>query len=920
MDEIIKLKKQYKSKISIYQTKILKLENEIINIDKQMANFSDMDILQTLKLSDQQREIVESKNKNILVVACPGSGKTHTLISRFIHLVVKEKIDPDDIILITFTKKAGMEMNERINNIIPNKQPHYVGSLHGLGYRLLQQNSKSSYTVIDDVDSHKLLRECMNFILAQENFDEDENSLISKNIIYIYDKISTCYPINVDETLKMLNINLKYKKVINKGLREYAKTKKKQNLYDFNDLMIQFCEYLDNGKFDSFINKIKYIFFDEYQDVNMIQNYILNKFKNKSNLMVVGDDAQAIYSFRGSSVQYIWDFEKTVDDTKTYYLETNYRSSSSVVNFCQDIINNNDKQFKKNVVSFKNDIGLKPQICCYNSQMEQYKFIAQDIINKNKNGISLKDMVILARKNSSLDAIEMELLKYKIPIIKSIGVSLLNKNHIKDFFAFLTVIVNPKSLIHWKRILALHKNIGMEKAKYIIEKNNNNILKGIKELIDTEEFYKNNILNLYELFDEINKTPVLNKKISLIQDYICYLYTIKKIQKLEDKLNDIKSILTYFNDTSIEDYINNIYLNCDMEVNMEETLFLSTAHGSKGLEWEYVYLIDMTSKDFPNIRQDFYKFESNNCEEERRLFYVAASRAKKYLTISYYKDNNPSYTVFKSPFVNELNKKLYLQHNIMDDEKYGYTGIISKDVTNYLRFKGYNKLSKIFNNLEHTRKNLLTKNMYLPISNNLRYMFIIGNFMDYLIIKIIHNHFHEKCYKFDLPLNNQYPKFPSTLYHNYKDHLLDWRDMLEDIYLISTYKVKNKQIIEEYNDMLINDEMIEYYNILEKSIIKMIKNKSPKRIFTHFNLNHHPLRGEADIILDDTIIEMKCSTGDACTFSNLCQVLMYSYLANKKTLPSKIRNVSIFNSFDGTYDEINIKNINLEKIKDTIYS
>lgn len=913
------MKKEYKKKISIYQTKILALENEIINIDKKMANFSDMEILDTLKLSDQQRKIVESKDKNMLVIACPGSGKTHTLISRFIHLVVKEKVVPDDIILITFTKKAGMEMNERINNIIPNKQPHYVGSLHGLGYRLLQQKSKASYTVIDEVDSHKLLRECMNFVLAQETFDEDENSMISKNIIYIYDKISTSYPINIDNTLKMLNIKMKYKKIINKGLREYSKTKKKQNLYDFNDLMIQFCEYLDDGRFDSFINKIKYIFFDEYQDVNMIQNYILDKFKNKSNIMVVGDDAQAIYAFRGSSVQHIWDFEKQFDNTKIYYLETNYRSTSSVVNFCQNIISNNDKQFKKNVVSFQNDIGLKPQVCCYNSQMEQYKFVAQDIVNKYKNGISLKDMVILARKNSSLDSIEMELLKYKIPVIKSIGVSLLNKNHIKDFFAFLTIIVNPKSLIHWKRILALHKNIGMEKAKYIIEKNNN-ILKGIKELIDTEEFYKKHISKLYDLLNNVNNTPVLNIKVLLVQEYIFNLYTSKKIPKIEDKMNDIKSILTYFNDTSIEDYINNIYLNCDMEANMEDTLFLSTAHGSKGLEWEYVYLIDMTSKDFPNIRQDFYRFESTNCEEERRLFYVASSRAKKYLTISYYKDHNPSYTIFKSPFINELNNKLYLQHNIQHDEKYGYTGFISKDVNNYLRFKGYNELSKIINNIPHERTNFLTKNMYLPISNNLKYMFIVGNFMDYLIIKMIHNHFHEKCYKFDLPLNNIYPKFPANLYHNYKDHLLDWRDMLDDIYMIATYKVKNKQVVEDYDDILVNDEMIEYYNILEKSIIKYIKNKNPKRIFTHYNLNHHPLRAEADIIIDDCILEMKCSTGDACTFSNLCQVLMYANLASKKCLPSSINNVAIINSFDGTYDCFNIKNINTDKIKNIIYT
>lgn len=916
MDVLIKNKKEYKKEISEYQKKILELENKIITIEKEMANFSDMEILDTLKLSEQQRAIVESKDKNMLVVACPGSGKTHTLISRYINLVVKERVDPDNIIMITFTKKAGMEMNDRINNIIPNRLPHYVGSLHGLGYRLLQQNTKISNTVMDEKDSCKILRDCMNKLLENEDLTSDEKSLLVKQIAYVYDKVSTSYPLIIDETIEKLNINIKYKKYITKCLREYNKEKKKQNLYDYNDLMIKFCELFDNNKLDNFVNKIQYIFFDEYQDSNNIMNYILSKFKSKSNIMVVGDDAQAIYAFRGSSVEHIWKFEENFPNTKTYYLETNYRSTPMIVKFCQDIISHNTKQFKKNVVSSLSEPGLKPYVFCQNSQIDQYKWVADDIMKKNKNGIPLSDMVVLARTNRSLDDLEGYLLKYKIPIIKSIGVSLLNKIHIKDFFAFLTIVVNPKSLFHWKRVLALHKNIGIEKANYVLEYNNNNVLKGLKELVENETFYKNNLSSLVEMLENVNNTIVISKKISYIESYIQYLYASVNKQKIDEKMEDIKNILTYFGDCSIEDFINNIYLNCEMETEIGESLFLCTAHSAKGLEWKYVYILDMTSKDFPCIRQDFYKYEADNCEEERRLFYVAASRAKQYIMITYYENTDSTYSVVESPFIKELNHLNYLSHNIKQ-KKDTFTGFISKDVMTHLRFKGYSKLSQHINKLHHERENIVSNKYFLPIPNNLKNMYIIGNFMDYLIVKMIHNHFHNKCYKFDLPLNNIYPNFPKQLYHNYKDYLIDWRDMLDEIMMISTWTITSKSIVEEYTDILLNSDMIAYYKVLEKAIIKTISLLKPNKIMTHFNLNYNNFRAEADIIIDDTLIEMKCSTGEACTFANLTQTLMYGYLLSKKQI--KINKVVIMNSYNGTTDTLDVSELNFDTIKKILY-
>jgi DNA helicase-2/ATP-dependent DNA helicase PcrA len=271
VDTIIIRKKEILTEINIHQKKLLSLETELLTLEKMMANFSEMNIADSLSLSEQQQCIVESNDKNILVVACPGSGKTHTLISRYVHLVTKQKVNPSNIILITFTKKAGMEMNQRIGNILPNKPPYYVGSLHGLGFRLLQEYNKINYTVLDENDSHTIMRKCADTILIPCNLCDDEVALLRRQIVYIYDKISTNYPPDVNEAIKHLSIPAKYKTIINNILKEYKNEKKKQNLVDFNDLMIQFCQLLGTKKITTFMENIKYIFFDEYQDINLFK-------------------------------------------------------------------------------------------------------------------------------------------------------------------------------------------------------------------------------------------------------------------------------------------------------------------------------------------------------------------------------------------------------------------------------------------------------------------------------------------------------------------------------------------------------------------------------------------------------------------------------------------------------------------------
>ena len=911
IDIIMLRKKELKEELIVYQRKMLEIETEIMKLETKIAQFSEINIADNLVLSPQQKAIVESNEKNIMVIACPGSGKTHTLVSRYIHLVTKLKVDPNNVILITFTKKAGMEMNERINNIIPNKPPNYVGSLHGLGFRLLQQYNKVGYTVLDETDAHTLMRKCAEKMLENSGLEDDEIAMLKKQIVYIYDKISTCFPQNLADTIKNLAISTKYKAVITTILKEYKNTKKNQDLVDFNDLMISFCTLLGTKKITPFLEGVKYIFFDEYQDVNPVQNYILSCFKNHSNIMVVGDDAQAIYAFRGSSVKYIWDFEKNFDNVKTYFLETNYRSTPAIVNFFQDIISHNINQFKKNVQSIQTEQGLKPCIVCHKSNNDQYKDVANDIAMKRDSGIPLKKMVVLARKNSALDRLEHELLRHSIPVVKSIGISLLNKVHVKDFIAFLTILTNKKSSIHWKRILALHRHIGVARANEITEYDEDkyeNIMEAIKDNTHLSSFYSQMIIIL-------NKP--LHEQILMVQSYLTQLWINNNETNMETRERDIMSLMMFMKTQSIDEFINNIHLNLEID-NYDDSLFLSTVHGAKGLEWEHVYIIDMDNINFPNVRQAYFRDEIDNSMEERRLFYVAASRAMKYLYIHYAPDKMSDIVI--SPFVRELSTDNYLGTNMVHHSKelYKFTGNISEDVRNYIRFFGYNEPVKMILDVPCNRTNIGLKTE-LPAPATMKTKKIAGNMMDILVMKMIHCNFMNITEGFDLP-HRHHNKLPEKVYHNYIDKYNDWRNILNDIFYIATFDAKQEDV-ELWKPYLLSDTAKTYYNMVEKGIVRfineIIKRNTDHMIRLQMNVNYETIKGRIDMLVGDTLVEIKTVSEDACTFPAVCQAFIYGYLLFKKNIT--VNNIAIMNLWDGTLDNFNTNLFKYKKFRRVIY-
>jgi len=689
--------------------------------------------------------------------------------------------------------------------------------------------------------------------------------------------------------------------------------------------MLSFCEFLDTEESNEFKNKVKFIFFDEYQDVNPIQHYILSKFKGYSKIMVVGDDAQAIYAFRGSSVDYILNFPNEFKPNKMYLLEKNYRSSKQIVDFFQDIIIKNTNQYKKDVISVSPNESVKPIIIGFEDNKKRDQWIINDIFKNKQNGISLTKMVVLARKNESLDKLEIELVKQGITVLKHTGLSILDKAHVKDFLAFIIILVNEKSSLHWKRILSLHINVNI--AHEIIEGAINKgitIRESIKKLKDTKVAYANQLKELDGVLEFINKKNIYEMKdIDKARHILSYLEKVwstknKYDSHLSDKVKDILLLISYLSNSTLKHFINELYLNQSIESNLDNTMYLTTIHGSKGLEWDYVYLIDVDSENFPSVKHGFYIDEGSEMEEERRLFYVACSRAKHNLVITYNYDLNPSSLLTMSPFIREINHKLYNAVNVNYDSYY-MSGVISQDVSNYLKYYGFSKIYPLIKKLKCSRSSIHSLFEIPRYLDKFKYSrIVIGNFFDYLIAKIIQINFTKNIKKFDLNIIHKLEKFPQKIRQNYIDELNDWRNLLNDIFFISTFNIKDEgDIFADLKRLLINDKIYEHYNNISVSLTKYIKTFKPKEINSHYNVTHAKIKGEIDLLVDDNLFEIKTNQGEIATLSNITQTLLYSYLINKKD--KQINNIILYNPITGEICLFDTSKFNFKEVANNIY-
>ncbi len=592
------------------------------------------------ELNPSQLEAVCQKEGAILVIAGAGTGKTKTLTYRTARLI-EDGTNPENILLLTFTKKASKEMLTRATLVLDERCEKVAGgTFHSFSNMILRKYAKllglkNNFTIMDTADSEDVIQH-----LTTKLFPKKEKRFPKKNtILEIYSKsVNKETPVKeiiekeyfnfLDVTDKIIEIH-----------KAYVTYKRENSILDYDDLLL-YLKFLltDNENIRKTLsNQYKYIMVDEYQDTNTLQADIVKLLASEhNNIMAVGDDSQSIYAFRGANYKNILEFENIFPNTKVIKLEQNYRSSQNILNLTNAIISKATQGYKKELFS-KIENYRKPSIVkAINSQMEA-EFVCQKVLELLDEDVELGDICVLARNARMSYNLEIELSKYNIPYQKFGGPKFMEAAHIKDIIAHLRIILNPDDIVSLNRVLLLLKGIGSRAIEEIIpvmqaKKYEQKLLparfsSSIAPLFKL--LCKNDSSNwtLKELVDEIIKyyKPILKEKYDdwskREKDLEHFEYLATQYEKLDSFLSDLALEPP---EATVEGmYKRNIKDDC---------LTISTIHSAKGLEWNSVFIIGAVDGRFPSA----YSFNSTEeMEEELRLMYVATTRAKSDLFISY---------------------------------------------------------------------------------------------------------------------------------------------------------------------------------------------------------------------------------------------------------------------------------------------
>ena len=591
----------------------------------------------------------------MIVIAGAGSGKTRVLTYKIAYLMT-EGVDPFNILALTFTNKAAKEMKERIANIVGGEARNlWMGTFHSVFARILRIEAykigyTSNFTIYDTDDSQKLVGR----IIKELNLDKDNykyKSIFSRISSMKNNFISAESYINDDELL--LSDKISNRPSFNQIYKEYVDRCFKAGAMDFDDLLLKTNELL--SKFPETLAKyqniFKYILVDEYQDTNHSQYLIIKALSDKfQNICVVGDDAQSIYSFRGANINNILNFQKDFPDSKLFRLEQNYRSTKNIVNAANSLIENNQKRLKKSVWT-ENESGEKISVNKLLTDGEEGRFVASSIFEtKMQNQLNNKDFAILYRTNAQSRSFEDALRKKNIPYRVYGGLSFYQRKEIKDVLAYLRLLINSEDEQAFKRIINFPaRGIGqttLNKITIEAKKLNVSDYSFIKDFSKSTEILnsstKNKLLDFVIMLEGLKvNTENLNvfdvTKEVLKQSGLYNLYKkdeslegVNRIQNIEELLNGIKDFVdnNEFEDKSVSSFLQNIALATDQDNEDDDRnkVSLMTIHLAKGLEFPYVYIVGLEENLFPSAMN---LNSRNELEEERRLFYVALTRAEK---------------------------------------------------------------------------------------------------------------------------------------------------------------------------------------------------------------------------------------------------------------------------------------------------
>ena len=636
------------------------------------------------ELNPAQYEAVTSVNGPHLIVAGAGTGKTRTIVYRVAYLV-ELGVKPEHLLLLTFTRKAAQEMLRRAAILLDSRCEQVSGgTFHSFANSVLRKHAsligyQTSFTILDQADAEDVV----NLLRTQMKLDTRERRFPRKGTLYdLYSRsVNTLTPLK-----ELLSRDYPHYLDLENDIREvhakYVEYKQKHNLMDYDDLLVNLVKLLKDHEpvRASLSDQYKYIMVDEYQDTNKIQAEIVNLLAYKhQNVMVVGDDSQSIYAFRGANFRNIMDFPKEFSDCKVITIEENYRSTQPILDVANEIIARAKEKYTK-VLYTRKPSRVLPQLVIGQNENLQSKFIVQKVLQLREEGVALNDIAVLFRSSYLSFDLEIELAKAGIPFIKFGGFKFIETAHVKDMVAYLRVLDNPRDVVAWNRILLLIEGVGPRTAERVIS---DILQRHLNTGSDAGKFwmsygdYPDRVKELFERLKRIQPEYVSpTEKTEEILEYYEPMFRTryddytKRKKDLEmflaitERYRNISSLLT---DLALEPP-NESVSDITPPGKDDECLVLSTIHSAKGLEWHSVFVLYALDGRFPTSRA---AEDDDEMEEERRLMYVACTRAKENLFITYPVNiyDRESGMVLSKPsrFIEGIEEKL-LEPWVVDEE------------------------------------------------------------------------------------------------------------------------------------------------------------------------------------------------------------------------------------------------------------
>ena len=598
------------------------------------------------ELNEAQYEAASAVEGPLLIIAGAGTGKTRTLVYRVAHLI-DQGIDPRSILLLTFTRRSAEEMIRRASLLIDGRCNQIAGgtfhSFANLVLRLYGRhvNLASSFTIMDRSDSEdiiQLIRADMGLNTKEKRFPRKQTvaeilSMTLNKKIPLSDLLELEYPHLVDVNFELGEIH-----------RRYIDFKRTKSLVDYDDLLTKLRDLLaDHAEIRNRLSDTyRFIMVDEYQDTNHLQAEIVRLLAaTHDNVAVVGDDAQSIYSFRGANFRNIMDFPKHFPGAPIIKLEENYRSTQPILNVTNEIISRAQEGYEKRLFTRKS-VGTRPKLVQAGSEQMQSQFVCQKVLELREQGVPLWDIAVLFRSSFHSFDLEIELARHNIPFVKRGGFQFMEAAHVKDLLAHLRIMANPQDAVSWNRVLMLHEGIGPGASQKIVKwlLAGGNAVERLRSY-DAKGKIAQGLRTLAQVLEEAATAELPSEQAQYLMQY--YLPILKQhypddhpkrlrdMEHFQGMTERYRSLERLLSDMALEppnDSIGGV-LAVDPD---EGPLILSTIHSAKGLEFHSVFIIWALEGRFPSL---YNTNSQEDLEEERRLLYVAATRAKQNLFISY---------------------------------------------------------------------------------------------------------------------------------------------------------------------------------------------------------------------------------------------------------------------------------------------